>query len=271
MQLESDKSYIQYFLEDMYGCEGIRKSSFLDCKKELFNQLRDIEHKLIGKTLEWHHNGHDKNGNLEIRGDGTCNGCGAEGKWYKFDAHSIFCNFHRVDHVIRFNEDATQGVVITPVRHPATKVQIPPAVQEASSILATNVIHNLIGKSLDWYGNGQDKSGELEIKGDGSCFVFGYRGKWYCLDTHTIFCRFGDVDYVIKFNEDCIEGNVIAPVQNPASKVLNPALGQLASQMHTSSVISNLIDKPGSWYDPNHVNGNYLVLRGDLTCNGCGY
>ena len=40
---------------------------------------------IAGRTFNWLHDGKNVNGELILRENGTCKGCGAEGKWHLID------------------------------------------------------------------------------------------------------------------------------------------------------------------------------------------
>jgi len=73
--------------------------------------------------------------------------------------------------------------VIVPVRNPTSKVRNLAAENQASVMNPISIEDKIIGKTLDWFHNGQDKNGDLEIRGDGSCTGCGAEGTWYLIDT----------------------------------------------------------------------------------------
>lgn len=68
------------------------------------------------------HDGTTKNGELVLREDGTLTGCGGEGTWeIGNERYSIKATFNEVTHRIKFNSEVTEGILIEPIRSPATK------------------------------------------------------------------------------------------------------------------------------------------------------
>ena len=68
------------------------------------------------------HDGATKNGEYIMREDGTCTGCGGEGTWQITEKHVITAKFHGVTHRLKFNADASEAVLLEPVRNPQTKM-----------------------------------------------------------------------------------------------------------------------------------------------------
>jgi len=68
------------------------------------------------------HDGAKKNGEYVMRENGTCTGCGGEGTWETVEKNVITTKFHNINHRLKFNADATEALVLEPVRNPQSKM-----------------------------------------------------------------------------------------------------------------------------------------------------
>lgn len=84
-------------------------------------QLKD---RVVERKWDWLHNGLDKTCDCVFREDGTMTGCGAQGSWVVVDADTIWTRFHNIEHTLQFNVEATEAVLLTPMRDPQSRMRM---------------------------------------------------------------------------------------------------------------------------------------------------
>ena len=90
-------------------------------KLRTYSKIQDEEELrecLASRKFAWCQDGtNDLGQTLVYREDGTLTACGGEGTWKVQSVKpeiTVLTNFHSTDYVIKYNEDATKGVVVTP-------------------------------------------------------------------------------------------------------------------------------------------------------------
>jgi Fe-S cluster biogenesis protein NfuA len=211
-------------------------------------------HSLVDVTFNWHHNGTNCNGEFILRIDGSCVGCGGEGNWREVDEFTIFAKFHGIEHVIKFNDTLTEGIVTTPVRDPQTRL--------SRKVNNEKNVHSLVDVSLNWLHDGTNCNGEFILRVDGSCVGCGGEGYWNKLDNLTIYAHFHGIGHVIKFNDTLTEGIVVAPERDPQTRISRKVNDEKKNG-------HSLVDVWFHWlHDGKNPNGEF-VIRGDGSCFGC--
>ena len=79
---------------------------------------------LANNVFDWHKDGANKIDELKFQSDGTYLAAKGAGSWYTIDEKTMVFMAGTSELTIEFNEEGSEGILVQPVREPASRMTL---------------------------------------------------------------------------------------------------------------------------------------------------